>query len=1223
MTTLWPFLLGCLALVLAWGGQQALQSDRFFAAALLFGSAAAIFLATFWRRAFDPAPPLVLPDSPLRRRRRRAAWLVLLLSAAAGGLAWVSLRQFYDQEPFAVDAWWLHLASVGAILAAAAVLDWASTPVPQPAGQTPALSTRATALLLGGIVLLALFYRLFRFDALPFGVWYDEAEHGLQAMRILESATFRPIFEGAINGPTHYLYLVALSFRLFGVSVESIRLVSVLLGVGAVLAGYLVGRELFDRRAGLLLACFLAVSSWAVTFSRFGMFATTSTPFFTLLTAGLLLRGLRTQRVLDFALAGLAVGLGLAFYTSFRLFVPVVALFLLAAAVAWSWRARRWPGTRFWVGLLFLVLVTAAVVAPLGVFAYKHMDIFWSRVEDTFLFADKTEAQRWPALMDNIRRHVLMFNWHGDPNGRHNLPGNPMLDPVAAGLLVLGVAYALRRVFDPRYLFLLLWLFVGLLGGILSLDFEAPQSLRANVTLGVAYVLAVVPLAVLLRAWDLGAGRYFPRVVWAPVAVVVAVAAALNFQTYFVRQANDFASWNAYSTPETIAARMLMELDPNSDAYVTAYFHGHPTLNFLARNARPYYQLATTDQLPIADPAERGRLLILNTEGKALYDEARRYYPDAEFAEIGPPFAGLAVIFAAHLRPEDMAAVQGLTGRYFSNPAWQGAPAVVRKDPLVDFAWPAEAPLSAPEQGSFSVQWDGALHAHTYGPYDLFLESPAQAELAIGEQTVLSGTGILSGTLTLAEGNHALRIRAVGAPGRIRFSWRPPDRDLETVPAAALYVPPVTANGLLGRYFPNDRWEGPEVMAKIDREFQRYVHVIPLPRPYTVEWTGKIAIPQAGTYRFGLESIDESDLAIDGEVIVAANLPNTYVDGAVELTAGLHDIRIRHRDRTDHTHINVYWTPPDGGNEPLPPEVLFPPQASYADVTLPEPSALGLDKVARAAEATELPEEPGAVRIAAAGFAAPRGIAVGPDGRVYVAAGAAGEVAVLAPEDGKQLAVIDGGNDPLQEPTDLAIAGEILYVADGGAARLRRFTLDGAAETDVPGPWELFDRARGLAVAEDGRLLIANTPGNRVAAVAPDGSIVLDIPAWPGEDAQPVDVAVGSDGELFVTVAGRNRLIRFDAHGQRQRSWELPAANSLDSHHLAVAAAGTLYLTEPESGRVLRLDATGEPVGQWSLGPRLGQPVKPVGIAVAHDGNVWVTDSMGGNVIVIEVAESG
>jgi predicted membrane-bound mannosyltransferase len=109
------------------------------------------------------------------------------------------------------------------------------------------------------ILAVAALFRLWRFDALPFGVWYDEAEHGLQALRILDSEQFRPIFEGAITGPAHYLYLVAAAFEWFGVSVQSIRLVSVGFGLLAVLAGYLVGAELFGWRLGLVAAALLAV----------------------------------------------------------------------------------------------------------------------------------------------------------------------------------------------------------------------------------------------------------------------------------------------------------------------------------------------------------------------------------------------------------------------------------------------------------------------------------------------------------------------------------------------------------------------------------------------------------------------------------------------------------------------------------------------------------------------------------------------------------------------------------------------------------------------------------------------------------------------------------------------------------------------------------------------------------------------------------------------------
>ena len=56
------------------------------------------------------------------------------------------------------------------------------------------------------------------------------------------------------------------------------------------------------------------------------------------------------------------------------------------------------------------------------------------------------------------------------------LSGEPMLDPVTGILFVLGFALACTRIRQPTYsLFLMLFAF-NLLGGILSVDFEAPQS---------------------------------------------------------------------------------------------------------------------------------------------------------------------------------------------------------------------------------------------------------------------------------------------------------------------------------------------------------------------------------------------------------------------------------------------------------------------------------------------------------------------------------------------------------------------------------------------------------------------------------------------------------------------------------------------------------------------------------------------------------------------------
>ncbi len=1234
------FLFGAAACLLAFAGQNAVQRGLYRDAALLYGVGVFLFLVVFWAKRFDPVrtPEIdLLPERGSLRQRIRDPWAVRVgfgLLALALLLTVNALQLFHEFEPFAPQAWLWHGASLLAALLAALLLDAGlvarrQTVVSQDA--TPGafhsflrnLSEHAGLLLtVIGLVALALLLRLYRFDDLPFGVWYDEAEHGLQALRIVADERFRPIFEGAITGPAHYLYLVALSFEWFGVSVQSIRLVSVLFGVLAVVAGYIVGAELLGRRIGLALAALLAVSSWALTLSRFGMYATMSTPLFALLTAAFVLRSLRTERLLDFTLAGLWLGLGLCFYTSFRLFAPVVFVFLGYHILYTLATRRTLPSLHFWLGLGMLIVMAALVISPLAVYATKHPEIFWARIENTFIFAGKSEAERWPALWENLRKHVLMFNVFGDPNGRHNLPGNPMLDPITASLFVIGVGYALRRALQPRYLFLLVWLTATLMGGALSLDFEAPQSLRANGALPAAYVIAVIPLAVLARAWRLSGGVYYPNALRWPAVALAAAIALLNINTYFVRQASDFAVWNAFSTPETLTAHLLADLDPETDAYVTAFFRGHPTLRFVARNARPYAELNTLDQFPLTFAPGRSALLVLNADSRGLYDEAKRLYPNAQFEELAPPVKGPPVVFTVRLSPEDIASIRGVTARYYSNTAWNGEPALVRSEAQIYAEWPQASPLAEP----FSVEWEGFLHVRTAGQHELFWEAPAAAEVLIGEQVVLEGSGALSGALPLAQGVHSLRVRAVGAAGRVQLAWRTPDGQVEVIPPTAFYNAPRLGHGLLGRYFGNGEWAPPEVMSRIDSRFDRYIHVTPLPRPYTTEWTGKVAAPADGVYRFGLESIDESRLWIDGTLVVEAVQPNTYTEGEIMLTQGLHDIRIRHADRTNHTHINVFWTLPGGLRQIIPAEALYPPQESYERVTLPTLDALTVGQMAlglpaaSAAVAYE-PNLPGNARTVVSGLAAPRGVAVSDDGsRVYVAEGGAARVTIFN-ADGDQLGVIDGGRDALREVTDVAVSGDRVLVLDAGAGRVRAFTLDGApldfARTLDP---VFADRSRGIGVAPNGGVLIANTPNNRIVILDAAGEVVAQVIVWPGEDAQPVDAVVGVDGQLFVTEAQGHRLIRYAPDGQRERAWPMAIANTVDSPHLAVGADSALYITEPENGRILLRDAQGEAVGAWNLSSLLGRPVRPVGIAVTADGVVWVADSGGGTLIALEGA---
>ncbi len=427
----------------------------------------------------------------------------------------------------------------------------------------------------------------------------------------------------------------------------------------------------------------------------------------------------------------------------------------------------------------------------------------------------------------------------------------------------------------------------------------------------------------------------------------------------------------------------------------------------------------------------------------------------------------------------------------------------------------------------------------------------------------------------------------------------------------------MTANGLLARYFANDGWQEPEVRARIEDQMGYYVHVPPLPRPYTVVYTGKIAIPAAGSYHFGLESIDESSLELDGQEVVRATKPNEYVEGGLELTAGLHDIRIRFADRTDHTHLNVYWLPPGGTRAILPGAVLFPPQGSYANVTLPSLSSLAV-AAPMSGSAPPTPAMAGTATVFATGLQRPRGAAVAADGRVYVTEGNGGKVTIFSPQ-GEIVGRIPPDSDVFAEPADVVVDADYVYVLDAGAGKLWRYGLDGSEGEEIPADRAVLDRSRGLGLGPDGRIWTAATPAGAVAGINPDDGKDERLPVMvDGQASQPVDVALAADGAIYVADASLHKLVRLAPDGRLEQAWALPAANSLDGPHLAFDAAGNLYVTDPEGGRVEARDPGGEVVGAWNVAALLNKPTKAVGLAVGPDGRIWVTDSDGGEVVVLD-----
>ncbi len=209
----------------------------------------------------------------------------------------------------------------------------------------------------------------------------------------------------------------------------------------------------------------------------------------------------------------------------------------------------------------------------------------------------------------------------------------------------------------------------------------------------------------------------------------------------------------------------------------------------------------------------------------------------------------------------------------------------------------------------------------------------------------------------------------------------------------------------------------------------------------------------------------------------------------------------------------------------------------------------------------------------------PAGVALGDDGRVFVADGF-GKIAVFGP-DGAWKADwgAEKGAGRLKGPSGLALGADgALYVADAGASRIFVFSAEGkliqafGAKGDRPGD---LNGPTGIAVASDGSVTVADTGNRRIQSFTREG-ILLE--TWPIPDEKPGEpiAAVLLPTRKLAVLCGGEARVRFLENGGKKTGEFTRAAVPSRLTALAGAPAGGLFLADEISGRVVELETTGE-----------------------------------------------
>jgi sugar lactone lactonase YvrE len=281
-----------------------------------------------------------------------------------------------------------------------------------------------------------------------------------------------------------------------------------------------------------------------------------------------------------------------------------------------------------------------------------------------------------------------------------------------------------------------------------------------------------------------------------------------------------------------------------------------------------------------------------------------------------------------------------------------------------------------------------------------------------------------------------------------------------------------------------------------------------------------------------------------------------------------------------------------------------------------------------------------------AGFSDPFGIAVAPDGSVYISdAGESNRIRKVTRE-GTLVTVaggMEGSGNVFNTPSALAIDAENnVYAADTGNNRIRKITPEGVVSTlagsgtagfaDGPAASAQFDGPVGIAVDEKGNVYVADSYNDRIRKISVDGQVTTVAgkggPGFADGDAAnalfdtPCGVVVNPDGSLIVADTGNDKLRRISPTGQVTtlqvafdgepgRTWFRSPLG------LALTPDGFLYVTEFDRGTIVQVAPDGKACvlagsrSGYSEGTGVDSRFNhPAGIGIdSRNGDVLVADS--------------
>jgi len=626
---------------------------------------------------------------------------------------------------------------------------------------------RAEKALFALMLCCAVFMRFYSISTVPSGCSADEAQNVFDAMDITRGSL--PVYIGfSTHNAALFLYPVSSFFKIAGADCVQLRCMAAFFGFLSVPALYFLLRRTLGVNAALFGGFVLAFLRWHVNFSRIGYHASFALLVFILLLY-FLWKAWQDNKLSSFLLSGFLLGLSQHTYQSARL-IPVwlTALFLVCLALSRAFINKN--AVKITAALLLSIITALPVIA----FALQKPSVFFQRQSEVSIFTKEAvegtriyhnlpaETDTGRLIIENFRKTLLMFQYLGDKNPKHNIPGKPVLDFVTGAFFMAGLLMALLRFKEPKNVFFLLLFLLFIIPGFITI--EAPQSLRLFFLVPAVIYFCGLSF-VTLASFAVSLPRYAKAGLAAALCLMPAVSAVENYGLYFNTQAKNPYCWHEFAADAWTAGMFVREKGPSwkAVAHVEQYKKRVFSLAAYGDNSQRFTPFAMDKSLPMKD-YDGNLVYMLTPHYLPLIDAVlKRMYPKGELLPFYNKYAPswmlyyAYVVFGWHMKenPAQGFDRHGLVFKRWQNAKFAGEPSSVGRVPVV---------LLDPDYGDLSYEWTGKLLVTARGKHSFLLKSRGKSALFIDNKVVVLNEGSprqplsRQGNAVLNPGYHDIRV---------------------------------------------------------------------------------------------------------------------------------------------------------------------------------------------------------------------------------------------------------------------------------------------------------------------------------------------------------------------------------------------------------------------------------------------------------------------------------